>query len=80
MSPLCPLKGKVILSQSERAPLQPQYLHPEQPLGRLRQRARVHGRGVTHMTPSESHHPEMHFKPLASLILKPNTVSMIFTK
>lgn len=78
MSPLCPLKGKIILSQSERASLQSQYLHPEQPLGCLSQRARVHGRGGTYMTHSLSLLTLRCFNPLASLIFKPNVILFIF--
>lgn len=37
------LKGEAFLSQGERAPVQAQHLHPEQSLGRVRCRTRVHG-------------------------------------
>lgn len=35
--------GKAFLPQSERASVEAQHLHPQQPLGRLSKRARVHG-------------------------------------
>lgn len=35
--------GKAFLPQSERTSVEAQHLHPQQPLGRLSKRARVHG-------------------------------------
>lgn len=54
--PVCP--GKVLFSQGERAALQSQHFHPQQPLGRLGLGAGVHGGGECSRAPLSFRRPE----------------------